>query len=105
MDRIRADAAPVRPGVGEALSRDAFAADRVPLPVSSHLLGLCRPGAGTSWAVGRRVDDLGAAVALPPVGQFRTGFCSACPPARCALVSAVELWPLARNQRGGAGRP
>src|SRR4030081_774973 len=88
----------LRPGAGQALPRHPLAADRVPLPVSSHLLRLRRSGAAAARPVGWRMDDHGAAAALSPLGQFGIGFCPDCPTAGCALVSAVALRTLARNQ-------
>src|SRR5882757_3507916 len=88
----------LRRGAGQALLRHPLAADRVPLPVSSHLLGLRRSGAAAARALGRRLDDSGAVAALSPVGQFGIGFCPKRSAARRTLVSALALWPLARNQ-------
>src|SRR5438309_7582812 len=88
----------LRPRARQALPRHCLAADRVPLPVSSHLLGLRRSGAAAARAVGRWLDDSSAAAALSPLGQFGIGFCTACPAAGRPLVSALALRTLAWNQ-------
>ena len=53
------------------LSPHAVAAGRLQLPASADLLGLWRRGDRTLRTVGRRMDDAGAAVALPALGHVR----------------------------------
>src|SRR5688572_30687944 len=98
MELDRSCSTRLRPRAGESLSLHAVAADRVPLPLPADLLRLRRPGARTPWALGRRLDDSGKALALPPMGKFGTRLCAECPAAGRALVSAMALRPLARNQ-------
>ena len=54
--------------------------------------------------LGRRLDDLGAASAMPAVRDLGPRFRSRPPPAERALVFALALCALARHQRGGGGR-
>src|SRR6185295_20347910 len=89
---------PLRPRSRQILPRHPLAADRVPLPVSAHLLGLRRSGFGASRPLGRRLDDSGAAAALSSLGQFWIGLCPARPATRRLLVSALALRTLARDQ-------
>ena len=71
---------------------------RAALPASARLLGICRGGFWPVWPVGRRLDDSGAHAALPALGNLGTGFCTPGGPPRCAVVAALALWNLARDQ-------
>src|SRR5205823_13912292 len=77
----------------------AVAAGRLQLQASADLLGVRRRGDRTLRIVGRRLDDAGAAVALPALGNLghrqRAARCAA----TRALVFAVALRALARRQR------
>src|SRR6476660_9963103 len=77
----------------------AVAAGWLQLPAPADLLGLWRRGDRAIWIVGRRLDDAGAAVALPALGHVGHRQCTADRAARCTLVSALALRPLARRQR------
>src|SRR3954454_11462273 len=83
-----------RPRAREGLSVYIVAAGRFPLPASADLLGVCRRGPRSFWALGRLLDDAGAPAALPAMGHIghrsRSGSCAA---AR-ALVRALALRPL-----------
>src|SRR3982074_3056507 len=48
--------------------------------------------------MGRRLDDLGAAVALPALGHFRNRQCAADKTGGGAMVSAVAVRTMARRQ-------
>src|SRR6202158_1517499 len=82
-----------------ALPAHAVAAGRLQLPSPADLLGLWRRGDRALWAVGRRMDDPGAAVALPALGHFGDRQRAADQTAGRAMVSAVALWAVARGQR------
>src|ERR1700730_12376337 len=81
------------------LPAHAVAAGRLQLPASADLLGLWRRGDRAFRAVGRRMDDAGAAVTLPPLGYLGNRQCAADKTAGRAMVSAVAVRPMARRQR------
>src|SRR5882757_4523979 len=81
------------------LPAHAVAAGRLQLPASADLLGLWRRSDRAVRTVGRRMDDAGAAVALPALGHLRHRQCAIDAAAGRALVSALALRPLARRQR------
>ena len=81
------------------LSPHVVAAGRLQLPTSADLLGLRRRGDRAFWIMGRRLDDIGATVALPALGHFRDRQCAADNASRRAMVSAVAVRALARRQR------
>src|ERR1700752_4233135 len=85
---------PRRPRTDQALSLHPFAADRLPLPASADLLGVCGPSARPLWALGRLVDDASAAPSLPTVGHVGYRPCAGDGPAGRALVRALALRPL-----------
>src|SRR6202035_330777 len=85
-----------------ALPAHAVAAGRLQLPPFADLFGLWRRGDRAFRPVGRRVDDAGAAVALPALGHVGNRQCAADTAAGRAVVSAVAVWPLARRQRAAA---
>ena len=97
----RRDAAPAsqcRARVDLDLPAYPLAAGWLQLPALADLFGLCRRGDRALWAVGRRMDDLGATVALPALGDIRDRQRAAHKTAGCAMVSAVAIWPMARRQ-------
>ena len=69
-DAAAAAAAQCRPRADLDLPAHAVAAGRLQLPPSADLLGLWRRGDRALRAVGRRMDDAGAAVALPALGHL-----------------------------------
>ena len=81
------------------LPAHSFAAGRFQLPPSADLLGLWRRGDRTLRAVGRRMDDPGAAVALSALGHLGNRQCSADKACARAMVFAMAVWTLARRQR------
>src|SRR5262249_29248832 len=82
----------------QGLSPRLLRADRVQLPASADLLGLCRGGDRPVRSVGRRLDDARAALSLSPVWHPRARFRGVIVARWRALVSALALWPLARHQ-------
>src|ERR1700739_1162467 len=97
--RAGAPAAERRAGIDLDLSAHALAARWLQLPPSSDLFRLWRRGDRALRALGRRMDDAGAAVAVPPLGHLRYRQRAAGGAARRTLVFAVALRPLARRQR------
>ena len=105
-----------------ALPPHAVATGRLQLPPSADLLGLWRRGDRAIRIVGRRMDDAGAAVALPALGHVGHRQCAAgtrrparagiCPGATAAgAASTRQLGSLHRFQakralqpRGNSGR-
>src|SRR5476651_613094 len=81
------------------LPAHAVTAGRLQLPPSADLLGLWRRSDRAFRPVGRRLDDAGAAAALPALGHFGDRQRAADQTAGCAMVSAVAVWTLARRQR------
>jgi hypothetical protein len=81
------------------LSAFAVAAGRLQLPASADMLGVWRRSDRTFRFVGRRLDDAGAAVALPSLGHVRHRQRAAYGAPGCAMVSAVALRTVARRQR------
>src|SRR5918992_464187 len=75
-----------------------------PLPASAGVLGLCRGGFWSIRTLGRRVDDLGACAALPALGDIGPRFCPPRAASRCAMVAALALRHLARDQCRAARR-
>src|SRR5439155_1911924 len=68
------------------------------LSALADLLGLCRRGDRAVWAVGRRMDDLGATAALPALGYIGDRHRAHHKAAGRAMVSAVAIRPMARRQ-------
>src|SRR3984885_1774197 len=60
-----------RPGAYPPLSLHAFAVHRLRMPALADLLALCRGSNRALRPVGRRLDDAGAAAALPAVRHVR----------------------------------
>src|SRR3954447_3356604 len=56
---------------GQNLSIFVFRTGRLSLPAPANLLGICRRGARPLWSLGGRLDDLGATLPLPSVGNGR----------------------------------
>src|ERR1700736_5630239 len=81
------------------LPAHAVAVGRLQLPAFADLLGLWRRGDRALRAVGRRLDDIGAAVALPALRHIRNRQRAPDPSAGRALVSAVAVRAMARRQR------
>ncbi len=81
------------------LPAHAVAAGRLQLPPSADLFGLWRRSDRAFRTVGRRMDDAGAAVALPALGHLGDRQCAADNTAGRAMVSAVAVRTLARRQR------
>src|SRR4029077_11231048 len=73
-------------------------AGRFSLPSSANLFGICRSGGGAFRPMGRRLDDIGAASALPAMGNVGAGFRAAGVAGKIALVYAVALRPMAGHQ-------
>src|SRR5712671_6038912 len=82
-----------------ALPAHAVAAGRLQLPSPADLFGLWRRGDRALWAVGRRMDDAGAAVALPALGHVGDRQRAAGQTAGRAMVFAVAFRAVARGQR------
>jgi len=102
-DAAVAASALCRPNTDRALSLYAVAADRAALPASPELLRVRRRGRLALRPLGRVVDGDGAYPALSSLGHARARF-RPCHPARPrALVHALVLRPLARDQRDAAG--
>ena len=80
-----------------ALPAHAVAAGRLQLPSPADLLGLWRRGDRALWAVGRRMDDPGAAAALPALGYFRNRQRAGETAGVGPLVLAVAIRALARR--------
>ena len=97
--RRHTPAAQCRPRADLDLPAHAVAAGRLQLPAPADLLGLWRRGDRTVRTVGRRLDDAGAAVALPSFGHIRHRQRAARHAAGRAMVSAVAIRTLARRQR------
>ena len=81
------------------LPAHAVAAGRLQLPASADLLGLRRRSHRTLRPVGRRMDDAGADITLPAMGDFRHRQRPARKTTGGAMVSAVALRPMAQRQR------
>src|SRR5450631_2908739 len=81
------------------LPAHAVAAGRLQLPSPADLFGLWRRGDRALRSVGRRLDDAGAAAALPALGHSGDRQCAAGKTAGRPVVSAVAIRPLARRQR------
>src|SRR5436309_944582 len=77
----------------------AIAAGRFSLPPSADLFRLWRRSARALRAVGRRLDDFGAAAALPALGHVGHRQRAGTNASGRALVSAVAVRPLAWRQR------
>jgi hypothetical protein len=94
----RSDAAPAsqcRARIDLDLPAHPLAAGWLQLSALADLFGLCRRGDRALWAVGRRMDDLGAAAALPALGDVGDRQRAAHKTAGRAMVSAVAIWPMA----------
>jgi hypothetical protein len=91
-------AAPCRTRHDLGLPTYLIAADWLQLPAPAHLLRLRRRSNRTFRVVGGRMDDAGAAVALPTLGQFRNRQRAADETARRAMVSAMAVRTMARRQ-------
>jgi hypothetical protein len=77
------------------LSPDALAVHRFRLPAPADLFAICRRGFCAPRLLGRWLDDARATAALSSVRHLRPRLCSRGGAARCSLVPAVALWPLA----------
>ena len=77
----------------------AVTAGRLQLPSSTDLFGLWRRGDRAFRIMGRWVDDAGAAVALPALGQFGDRQGAADKTAGRAMVPALAVRTMARRQR------
>ena len=99
--RQRGGAAAAQCGARDDLGLPAhsFAAGWFQLPPSADLLGLWRRGDRALRALGRRMDDPGAAVALSALGHLRDRQCSVDKARWRAMVSALAVRTLARRQR------
>src|SRR5262245_17063393 len=73
----------------QRLSPHLLSAGRVPLPPSADLLVLRGRSDRSLRPVGRRLDDLGAAVPLSPLGNIRPRFRPGLAARRPTLVPAV----------------
>src|SRR5688572_20617234 len=73
------------------LSDDFVGAGRTSLPAPADLLALRRPGAGALWALGRRLDDAGAAAQMSPVRDVGYRQRSRRASGQSPLVPAVAL--------------
>src|ERR1035438_2768907 len=74
---LAAPAAQRRPRTDLDLPPHAVAAGRLQLPALADLLGLWRRSDRAFWTLGRRMDDAGAAAALPALGYLRHRQCAA----------------------------
>src|SRR3954453_8910455 len=92
-------AAPCRTRHDLDLPAYAIAADRLQLPPPVDLLGVRRRSNRAFRVVGWRMDDAGAAVALPALGQFGNRQGNVHEAARLAMVSAMAIRAMARRQR------
>src|ERR1700679_3777058 len=81
------------------LPAHAVAAGRLRLPSSADLFGLWRRSDRAFRPVGRRMDDAGAAIALPALGYLGNRQRAADKTPGCAMVFAVAVRTLARGQR------
>src|SRR3984893_7716522 len=102
----RPDSAPsaqCRPRADLDLPAHAVAAGRLQLPALADLLGLWRRGHRAVRAVGGRMDDAGAAVALPAFRHLGDRQRADGKAAGRAMVPAVALRTLARRQRALTG--
>src|SRR3984957_15112653 len=81
------------------LPAHAVTAGRLQLPSSADLFGLWRRSDRAFRPVGRRMDDAGAAIALPALGYFGNRQRAACKAPGRAMVYAVAVRTLARGQR------
>jgi hypothetical protein len=88
-----------RTGLDLDLPAHAVAAGRLQLPPLADVLGLWRRGDRTVRAMGWRLDDAGAAIALSALGDVRDRQRTADETAGRAMVSAVAIRALARRQR------
>ena len=82
-----------------ALPAHAVAAGRLQLPSPADLLGLWRRGDRAFRAVGRRMDDAGAAIALPALGYLGYRQRAADKTAGRTMVHAMAVRAMARCQR------
>src|SRR5262249_30299366 len=89
---------PVRPRSDRALSLHDCLARGLSLPASSDLFRICRCGARSLRPVGRRLDDTGAAFALPAMGHLRPRSRARCVAGKIALVYAVALREMAGHE-------
>src|SRR4051794_4455991 len=80
------------------LSPHPVTAGRVQLPAPAYLLGVCRRSHCALRFMGRRMDDIGAAVALSAMGHIRGRQCPRDKPAGCTVVSAVAVRKMAGRQ-------
>jgi hypothetical protein len=81
------------------LPAHAVATGRLQLPSSADLFGLWRRSDRAFRTVGRRMDDAGAAVALPALGYLGYRQRAADKTAWRAMVYAMAVRTLARGQR------
>src|ERR1700710_899680 len=94
-----APAAQRRPRNDLDLSAYAVAAGRLQLPAPADMFGLWRRGDRTFRIMGRGLDDAGADLTLPALGNFGHRQRAAEETSERAVVSAVALRTLARRQR------
>jgi hypothetical protein len=87
------------------LPAHAVAAGRLQLPSSADLFGLWRRSDRAFRPVGRRMDDAGAAIALPALGYLGNRQRAADTTGGRAMVYAVAVRTLARGQRAVKQKP
>ncbi len=92
-----------RQGDDCGLPLHAIAIDRISLPARADMLGLRGRSDWNFRTLGRRMDDPGAAAALPALGNIRDRQCSGSAAAAWAVVHAMALRSLARRQRRHSG--
>jgi len=93
-----------RAGPDRRLSPHPFALYRIRMPAFAHLLRICRGGNRPLRIVGGLVDDAGAALPMPAIGDVRPRFRPPRFATSFALVLAMALWTLARDALR-SGRP
>jgi hypothetical protein len=81
------------------LPAHALAAGRLQLPSSADLLGLWRRSDRAFRPVGRRMDDIGAAIAMPALGHLGNRQRAAGKTRGRAMVCAMAVRALAWRQR------
>src|ERR1700678_2965973 len=81
------------------LPAHAVGVGRLQLPPSADLFGLWRSSDRAFRPVGRRMDDAGAAIALPALGYLGNRQRAADKTPGCAMVFAVAVRTLARGHR------
>ena len=84
------------------LPAHAVGAGRLQLPPSADLFGLWRPSDRAFRPVGRRMDDIGAAIAMPALGHLGNRQRAAGKTRGRAMVCAVAVRALAWRQRAAS---